>query len=146
MGISCWCGGGKPRTTSAHELLTRILCSECLHLCLLCLLLRYLPRRSCISGWAWWTSVHPLHPLLLHLLQTLHLRPWSQRIRLLLQRLLLHPTKLPHLLHWLKTLVPLLHLLRLLESTTQPAYASTPSAECHMLTRLYAEDAKRHIA
>ena len=106
MGISCWCGGGKPRTTSAHELLkllapllhlrvellTRILCLECLKLSLLCSLLRYLPRRSSVNGWAWWTSVHPLHPLLLH---------------------------------WLKTLVPLLYLLWLLESTTQPTYTPT---------------------
>jgi|TARA_R110001592_G_scaffold87421_8_gene258248 hypothetical protein len=52
-------------------------------------------------------------------------------------------------------LLHLLHLLWLLESTTQPAYTSTgivttttrsvTSAHDLHLTRLYAEDAERHI-
>jgi hypothetical protein len=78
---------------------------------------------------------------LLHLLRT---RQWLV-IQNLLPPRLLHLLKTLHLLR-LKTLVPLLYLLWLLESPTQPTYTSTPSAECHMLTRLYAEDAERHIA
>ena len=62
---------------------------------------------------------------MLHPLQTLLLLP-HLRIELLklLHRLLPHLLH-PLLLHWLKTLVLLLELLWLLESTTQPTYTSS---------------------
>ena len=105
----------------------------------------------------------PLLPKLLHLTATLSLQ---QLLHLLLRQLWGWGThrgthKLPHLLHWLKTLhlpgllhhlllhwlktLLRLHLPGLLELTTQPTYTSLKSAECH-LTRLYAENAERHIA